>query len=164
MTVINAGAAKGFAFTAEGSDRYGATVASLTGQLGLTKLGLMVTSVPPGKRAFPKHNHLANDEAFVILEGTGVFRIGETEVPVSAGDICAAPRGGPETAHQLVNTGATVLKYIGISSSQDPDVVEYPESGKFAVLAIWPGQDFRSAHLSHVGKAEDARDYWEGET
>jgi uncharacterized cupin superfamily protein len=39
-------------------------------------LGAMFVTVAPGKRAFPFHNHLGNDEMFVILEGEGTFRFG----------------------------------------------------------------------------------------
>jgi uncharacterized cupin superfamily protein len=145
------------------SDRFGAQIAPLSALLGLSGLGAMFVTVTPGRRAFPFHNHLGNDEMFVILEGEGTYRFGKAEHPVKAGDVCAAPRGGPDTAHQLINTGAGPLKYIGISTSNDPDIAEYPDSGKFAAMGIAPGPSFRQAHIKHVGKREDARDYWEGE-
>ncbi|MEM7526565.1 MAG: cupin domain-containing protein [Pseudomonadota bacterium] len=146
-----------------GSGRFAAMIAPLGKTLGLTKLGAMMTVVEPGKRAFPFHNHLANDELFVILDGRGEVRLGDAVHAVEAGDIIGCPRGGPETAHQIVNTGDVPLRYLGVSSWQDPDVVEYPDSGKFATIAISPGQDFFSAHLNFVGRREDGRDYWEGE-
>ena len=52
---------------------------------------------------------------------------------------------------------------MGISTRRDPDVVQYPDSDKFAAMAIHPGADFMSAALKFVGKLEDNRDYWEGE-
>ena len=147
----------------EGSTRFGATVAPMGAAIGSGGLGAMYTVVEPGKRAFPFHNHLGNDEMFVIMEGTGTYRYGEAEYPVRAGDVCAAPRGGPETAHQLINTGDSALKYLSISTLDDPDVVEYPDSGKFAAIAIAPGADFREAHIRFVGRKETSGDYWEGE-
>ncbi|MEM7499475.1 MAG: cupin domain-containing protein [Pseudomonadota bacterium] len=146
-----------------GSERFGATVAPLGKALGLSRLGAMVCTIEPGKAAFPFHNHLANDELFVILEGAGEVRIGDTVHPVKVGDLIGCPRGGPDTAHQIVNTGDVALRYLGVSSAQDPDVVEYPDSGKFSTIAIAPGQDFFTAHLNFVGKRADGRDYWEGE-
>ena len=68
---------------------------------------------------------------FVILEGQGDYRFGESRYRVEAGDVLGAPRGGPEFAHQLINTGAGALKYLAISSVSDADVCEYPDSGKF---------------------------------
>ena len=76
----------------QGSPRFGASVNSFGKSLGLGKLGAMyVGEVAPGKRAFPFHNHLGNDEMFVILEGTGTYRFGGSEHPVKAGDVCGAP-------------------------------------------------------------------------
>lgn len=153
------------AFPMQGGDGsvFSARVAQVGKMLGFGGLGAMFVTVEPGKRAFPFHNHLGNDEMFVILEGSGTYRIGGEEHPVRAGDVCAAPRGGPDGAHQLINTGETVLKYLGISTKNDPDIVEYPDSGKYAALAIAPGQDFMSAHLKVVGRADESLDYWEGE-
>ena len=146
-----------------GSERFGASVAPLSDTFGMHGLGVMAITVPPGKRAFPFHNHLGNDELFVILEGTGSYRVGSETVPIKRGDVCAAPRGGPDTAHQIINSGDVPLRYVGISTRQDPDVVEYPDSGKFAAMAVWPGKNFISAHLKFVGRKDDSGDYWDGE-
>jgi uncharacterized cupin superfamily protein len=145
------------------SARFGAMVAPLSDALGMSGLGAMFVTVEPGKRAFPFHNHLGNDEMFVILEGEGTYRFGEAEHAVKAGDVCAAPRGGPNTAHQVINTGTVPLHYIGISTRNDPDIVEYPDSGKYAAMAIAPGATFFDAHLKVVGRAEESKDYWDGE-
>ncbi|MEM8787951.1 MAG: cupin domain-containing protein [Pseudomonadota bacterium] len=147
----------------QGSENFAATVASFGHKIGLKGLGVMYIQVDPGKRGFPFHNHLGNDEMFVILEGEGIYRFGDQEHPVKAGDVCGAPRGGPETAHQIINTGDKPLKYLGISTANDPDICEYPDSGKFAAIGIAPGTSFMDAHLRVVAKREDGRDYWEGE-
>lgn len=147
-----------------GSDRFGAEIAPVGDALGLTGLGVTLMVVEPGKRAFPFHNHLGNDGAFVILEGSGTYRFGDREYSVNAGDVCGAPKGGPDRAHQLINTGETVMKYLGVSTRRDPEVLEYPDSGKFAAIAVAPGENFMSAHLRFVGRAADTLDYWEGET
>jgi len=163
IPVVNAYDAPAFSNQPGDSDRFGALLAPLTGMLGMHGLGAMLIEVEPGHRAFPFHNHLGNDEMFFVLEGEGSYRFGDEEFPVRPGDICAAPRGGPETAHQLINTGTKPLRYLGISTLNDPDIVEYPDSGKFAALGIAPGPNFMEAHFKHVGRREDTRDYWEGE-
>ncbi len=163
IPVVNLFDAKAFSNAPEGSTRFGAMIAPVGDALGMAGLGAMFVTVEPGRRAFPFHNHLGNDEMFVILEGEGTYRFGDTEYPVKPGDVCAAPRGGPETAHQLVNSGSKPLKYLGISTLNDPDIAEYPDSGKFAALGIAPGPSFFEAHIKHVGRRKDARDYWEGE-
>jgi len=161
--VVNIYETGAFSNQPDGSERFGATVAPLSDALGMSGLGAMFVTVEPGRRAFPFHNHLGNDEMFVILEGTGRYRFGSAEFPVRPGDVCAAPKGGPETAHQLINTGTGRLRYLAVSTLNDPEVVEYPDSGKFAVLGIAPGPSYSEAHMKHVGRREDAHGYWDGE-
>ena len=163
MRVLNAYEEEGFENILDGTSKFGSRIAPLGHKLGLEGLGCMVVTVQPGRRAFPFHNHLGNDEMFVILNGTGTYRYGAAEHPVKAGDVCAAPRGGPDTAHQLINTGDEELKYLGISTMRDPEVVEYPDSGKFAALAIKPGPDFMRAHLRYIGRTENSLGYYDGE-
>ncbi|MDE0532318.1 MAG: cupin domain-containing protein [Albidovulum sp.] len=161
--VVNFQNIEGFYREPEKSTRFGATIAMVGKLLGLEGLGCNYITVEPGRRAFPTHNHLGNDELFVILEGEGTYRFGDAKYSVGPGCCCAAPRGGPDKAHQLINTGESTLKYLAISTCRDPDVIEYPDSGKFAAVAIAPGADFMSAHLKFVGRTESAVDYFDGE-
>lgn len=64
-------------------------------------LAVSITAVPPGKRAFPFHNHRTNEEMFFVLEDEGEVRIGKSCCPIRSGDVIACPAGGPETAHQI---------------------------------------------------------------
>ena len=42
-------------------------------------------------------------------------------------------------AHQLINTSATdVLRVLAVSTRLSPEIGEYPDSGKFGVLAELP--------------------------
>jgi uncharacterized cupin superfamily protein len=132
-------------------------------RIGAKLLGYNITAVPPGMRAFPKHNHMVNEEMFFVLEGSGELHIGDATHPVRAGDIIACPPGGPETAHQLVNTGASELKYLAVSTLLSPEVCQYPDSDKFAVSVSGEGAKPGQWRFRHVGRADDAHDYWEGE-
>src|SRR6185295_16794314 len=103
-------------------------------------------------------------ELFIILEGEGTYRFGAENYPVKAGDVCAAPTGGAEHAHQLVNTGSVPLKYLGISSNPGhSDVVEYPDSGKFAVTSRYDWSNQKAGGIRYVGRTGSAVDYWDGE-
>lgn len=134
-------------------------------EIGSTGIGCLLTIVPPGKKAFPFHNHHVINELFVILEGTGEYRFGKETYPVRAGDVCAAPPGGPEVAHQLINTGETELKYLGISDipGDDAEIVEYPDSGKFMVMSRGAGSGPMTAKFRVIGRERSSLDYWDGE-
>lgn len=132
--------------------------------VGAKQLGYSLAIVPPGKRAYPMHCHHVNEEMFVVLEGTGVYRVGDAEYPIRKGDVIAAPAGGRETAHQIVNTGGGDLKYLMVSTMIPTEVVEYPDSGKVAVyVGGAPGADPSSRTFSHRGRLGPALDYWDGE-
>ena len=136
--------------------------AGLSEKIGGKKLGYNITNVPPGKRSCPYHNHLVNEEMFFIIEGEGTYRYGGTEYQVKAGDIIAAPAGGSETAHHLLNTGKTNLKYLAVSTMESPDICEYPDSGKFLVNSD-VRYGVKDRKLRYIGRKENALDYWDGE-
>ena len=128
--------------------------AQLGPRIGARDLGCTLTVVPPGKRSCPFHSHRANEEMFFILEGQGMLRYGADERPVRAGDLIACPTGGPETAHQLVNTSDAELRYLAFSTKRYPEVCEYPDSDK--VLAY-------AGKFGIMVKRSSDVDYWEGE-
>ena len=145
-------------------ERYEATVAPVSNRIGAQKLAYNVTTVAPGKRAFPRHSHHANEEMFFVLEGEGRLRFGDEEYPLRRGDFVACPVGGPEVAHQIVNTGPGELRYVALSTALDPEVVQYPDSGKAGVVAgRRPGQRFLDAPF--VGLFDESKQlgYWDGE-
>lgn len=146
------------------TERYGGRRAELGRVMGARKLGYNVTAIAPGKRAYPFHNHRVNEEMFFVLEGVGEVRIGDATFPVRAGDVIACPPGGPETAHQLHNTGDAELKVLAVSTAESPEICDYPDSGKFGVLAFFgPDKDGRPQMFAHIGRPGESRDYWEGE-
>ncbi len=145
-------------------DMFQAKLGRIGPLIGAKNLGCSLTIVPPGKRAFPFHVHHVNEEMFFILSGAGALRHGSETYPVRAGDVISSPPGGAEAAHQLVNTGSEDLRYLAFSTLADPEVVEYPDSGKFAVLSGRPPDgDFRKARVAFIGRKETSLDYWDGE-
>jgi uncharacterized cupin superfamily protein len=145
-------------------EKFEAKIGSFAQSIGLAKLGCMMTVVPPGRTAFPYHVHHANDEMFVILAGSGEYRFGDKTYPIKTGDIVGAPAGGPEVAHQIVNTGNEEMRYLGISTTIWPEAVEYPDSKKFAVYSQpHPSGDRAKAGLRFIGRREMIINYWDGE-
>jgi uncharacterized cupin superfamily protein len=106
----------------------------LSAASGAEKLGCSLYEIPPERRAWPYHYHLANEEAIYILEGSGVLRIGESEVEVAGGDYVALPVG-PATAHQIINRSNAPLRYLCFSTMVEPDVLVYPDSNKVGLFA-----------------------------
>ncbi|MDR3419342.1 MAG: cupin domain-containing protein [Nevskia sp.] len=144
--------------------KFSGRMGQIAPKLGAQKLGYNLTIVAPGKRAFPLHNHRVNEEMFFILEGQGELRLGEQRYPVKSGDVIACPPGGPETAHQLINTSERELKYLAVSTRLHPEVCEYPDSGKFAIRAEYPpAADGKPQGFVFVGRGEQNLDYWDGE-
>ena len=142
--------------------KFEARLARIGPMIGAKNLGYNITVVPPGKRAFPYHLHHAIEEMFFILEGEGVLRYDGEESPLRPGDVVACP-AGPGTAHQIINTGRSELKYLAVSTNNSPDVVEYPDSGKVAAVAgDFSSQEFKT-DLRLMVKGESNVNYYDGE-
>lgn len=145
------------------SDRYGADIAQVSQSLGAKKLGYNITRIDPGKAAYPRHNHRVNEEMFLVLEGAGELHTGDERVAVRKGDLIACPPGGPETAHQFRNTGTVPLTVLMISTFEQTDVVEYPDSGKTAYGVMTAGADGKPQLLRGIVRNDQQPKYWEGE-
>ncbi len=144
-------------------ERFEARLGSIGRRIGARKLGCRLVVLPPGKSAWPFHAHHVNEEMFLILEGSGRLRLGDRTHAVRSGDVIAVPPG-PDTPHQIVNDGAAELKYLCISTMEEPDIVECPDSGKIGIMAgSPPGGDKSARTLTLYLPRSAAVDYWEGE-
>ena len=121
-------------------------------------LGMAIDIVAPGMRGCPYHLHHAQEEAFVILEGRGTLRVAGEMLEIKAGDVAFLP-AGPDYPHQIVNTSDAPLKYLSISTQTRPEIVEYPDSGKYLAIAGVSGP----ARFARMGRLDTDLDYWEGE-
>lgn len=146
-------------------ERFEARIGAIAAKLGARKLGYNLTVLPPGRRAYPFHSHRVNEEMFFIVEGEGEIRIGSQRHPVRQGDVIACPPGGPETAHQIINTSpAAELKFLAVSTKLWPEIAEYPDSGKYGVLAEITGADGKPQLMRLITRKQAGMDdYWEGE-
>jgi uncharacterized cupin superfamily protein len=156
--------AKQFAPDGPAAEVFALSTGQLSRPLGARRLGYNITAVPPGKAAFPFHSHRENEEMFLVLHGTGEIRIGTSTYPIRSGDVIACPPGGPETAHQIRNTGTEELRYLAVSTRLYPEICEYPDSAKFGVYSeLPPGADGRPQFFYFMGRNEMCLDYWAGE-
>lgn len=148
----------------ESATQYGLRMGRFSAGLGARQLGYNITAVAPGKRAFPFHSHRVNEEMFFVLQGAGEVRIGDATYPVRAGDIIACPSGGPESAHQIINSGSEELRYLAVSTRLSPEICEYPDSKKFGVYGeMLKGADGEPAPFRFMGRHAQGIDYWDGE-
>ena len=138
---------------------YDTLCARLATGTAATKLGISIDVVAPGMRGCPYHFHHAQEEAFVILEGRGTLRVAGEMLPVKAGDTIFIPPG-PAYPHQIVNTSDAPLKFLSISTKDSPEVVEYPDSGKYLASATRDGEP---SGFARMHRQKDDLDYWDGE-
>jgi uncharacterized cupin superfamily protein len=137
---------------------YASSGARLARGTAAHKLGCSVDVVPPGKRSCPYHLHHAQEEMFIVVEGSGTLRVAGEELPLVAGDVVFIP-AGPEYPHQIINSSDAPLKYLSISTRDPLEICEYPDSGKFLAMAGKDGvQSFDGIH-----KKDGSLDYWHGE-
>ena len=132
---------------------------SIGSHIGARDLGYNLTELPPGKAQCPFHSHHGEEEMFFILEGEGELRFGDTRYPIRAHDVIACPTGGAEVAHQIINTGTTLLRYLAISTRADIEICEYPDSQKVLAAAGKPGE----RKLRKLFRAESDVDYYDRE-
>ena len=143
----------------EENGKFTSSRGQISDHIGAKQLGYNLTVVPPGKTQCPFHSHHGEEEMFFILEGEGELRFGDQRHRIRAHDVIACPTGGPEVAHQIINTGATTMRYLSISTRSELDVCEYPDSRKIGVYVGRRGE----RRLRKLFRAESDVDYYRGE-
>jgi uncharacterized cupin superfamily protein len=137
--------------------RFGAREKDLGKAAGSLRIGLRRETLPPGKQSSPQHAHMAEEELFLVLRGSGSVLEGDERLPVRAGDVVSFP-AGTGLAHAFLADAAQELEYLSFGERNPNDVVIYPNSGKVLIRAL----EDRSGRPGLVGRLAEA-DYWEGE-
>ncbi len=99
---------------------------ALGNALGLTKIGVNLTTLPPGKESSMRHFHTREDELVFVVEGEVVLRSDVGEQILTAG-MCAGFPAGSRNGHQLVNRSNRPARYLEISNRDPEDSAEYPD-------------------------------------
>lgn len=94
--------------------------------LGLTKIGVNLSTLMPGKESAMRHFHSREDELLFMLEGEVVLRTEEGEQILTAG-MCAGFPAGAKNGHQLVNRTDRPARYLEISNRDPEDIPVYTD-------------------------------------
>jgi uncharacterized cupin superfamily protein len=94
--------------------------------LGLTKIGVNLTTLPPGKESSMRHFHSREDELVFVLEGEVVLHTDQGEQLLTAGT-CAGFPAGSRDGHHLINRSDRPARYLEISNRDPEDGAEYPD-------------------------------------
>jgi uncharacterized cupin superfamily protein len=99
----------------------------LSRKVGLSRIGVSLLRVPPGKESFVFHCHHTEEEFLFVLSGRGVAEIGEESFEVGPGDFIGFPAG---VAHHLKNPFAEDLTYLSGGENRDLEVGDFPRLDK----------------------------------
>ena len=91
-------------------------------------LGASVWELQPGGENW-YHLHHGSEEMIVVLRGTPTLRTPDGERALAEGDVVVFPRG-PDGAKGLRNESGAPARVLIVSTNADPDVTEYPDTGK----------------------------------
>jgi uncharacterized cupin superfamily protein len=95
--------------------------------LGLTKIGVNLTTLLPGKESSMRHHHTHEDEMVFVIEGEVVLITDGGEQVLGPG-MCAGFPAGSGDGHQLVNRSERPARYLEISNRDPDDTAAYPEA------------------------------------
>ncbi len=137
---------------------FSASIGRVGAQLGMTKIGCTVVDLQPGEQAWPYHLHYGQEELFFVLEGEGTLRYDDDEYKLREGEFFFAGTGAG-TAHQIVNSSDAKLRYLALSSTDDPEVCYYPDSKKYGAYC-WRDD---GTGVRFLARDDAGVDYFDGE-
>ena len=88
---------------------------------GLTKVGINLTTLAPGKLSSMRHWHTHEDEFVYVLEGEVTLIEDGGETVLRAGDCAAFPKG-TGNGHHLINKSKETAVYLEVGSRQPADL------------------------------------------
>jgi len=135
----------------------------LAAAAGGEELGASLYELDPGDRSWPLHYHTGNEEAIYVLAGEGTLRRGEgrEDTLLAPGEYVALPADA-SGAHQIRNDGDATLRYLMVSTMNEPDVTVYPDGDGIGVFAGAPPGGERERPVAGFWNHDDAVEYWDG--
>lgn len=94
--------------------------------VGLTKIGVNLTTLMPGKESSMRHFHTHEDELVYVLEGELVLATDEGEQVLTPGTYAGFP-AGVRNGHHFINRSDKPVTYLEISNRDPSDNAEYTD-------------------------------------
>jgi uncharacterized cupin superfamily protein len=95
---------------------------------GLSRTGVSLVRIAPGKESFAYHLHHREEEWIYVLSGRGVARIDGNDYEMATGDFVAFPT--PSVAHNMANPFDEDLVYLMGGETLDYEIADFPDLGK----------------------------------
>lgn len=124
-------------------------------RIGAELIGGSMYELEAGDRLWPYHTHHANEEWMVVMRGRPTLRTPEGERVLDEGDVVCFRRG-KEGLHQVRNDTAAAIRVLMLSTLLEPDLVEYPDSGKVGARSV-------TGERLLMSRPGPILDYWDGE-
>jgi uncharacterized cupin superfamily protein len=112
----------------------GAVDLNLGDVVGSVETGLSHMTIPPGAEGYPPHCHGAEEELFVVLEGSGTVTLGDESAQVRRGSVVSRP-AGTRVAHSFL-AGDDGLVYLAYGTREPNDVVYYPRTDEIRFRGV----------------------------
>ena len=137
---------------------YAGETAALGSKMGAKKLGFHAEILLPKQFSCPYHFHHSEEELFLVLEGKAMLRQANKFREVKKGELIFFTNS-PEGAHQFYNHTDQPFKFLALSSCDDFEVCEYPDSKKINVSKL--KKVFQGgAEVEYFKGEEDPKQYW----
>lgn len=136
-------------------DPYAYSKREITSRQDFGQCYVAIYEIPPKKSNYPLHYHTANSEVFYIIQGNGILVTLDGQKAIKQGDFIVCPPT-EKAAHKIINTSEDeVLKYVDFDTTNSPDIVHYPDSGKIGIIVHNKSSNFF--------KSEEEVGYYDGE-
>jgi len=112
----------------------GAVDLNLGDVVGSVETGLSHMTIPPGAEGYPPHCHGAEEEFFVVLEGSGTVVLGDESAEVRRGSVVSRP-AGTRVVHSFL-AGEDGLVYLAYGTREPNDVVYYPRTDEIRFRGV----------------------------
>lgn len=140
------------------NENYQHRSAELSKPMGAKTLGFHLEILEPKTFSCPYHFHHSVEELFLVLDGEATLRQADHFKKVVKGDLIHFTTG-PEGAHQFYNHTDRPFKFLALSTKDQLDICEYPDSKKISIVKL--KKTFQTGQeVEYFQGEEDPKIFW----